>query len=168
MCTTCNDEINNGLIPTGATGPQGAIGPAGPTGPQGPQGDPGPAGTQERIIFQSTSAPSILNGVSLSLGANTFTGLETNLFKDATTRQYVLWIDMNITALQNHLCEFYFLKNGFQVTPIRKFYYETHGQIHFKTALTGFANTDVVGLYINTTTDTAIIDEVVLHSIWQV
>lgn len=32
MCTTCNDEINNGLIPTGATGAQ---------GPQGIQGDPG-------------------------------------------------------------------------------------------------------------------------------
>lgn len=166
MCTACNDEINNGLIPTGATGPQGPTGPAGPTGPQGPQGDPGPAGTAERIIFQSTSATSTLSGL-LTLGVNTFTGLQTNLFKDSTNRTYLLWLDMNIDSEAGHNCTFYFTKNGSQVGPSRRVDFAGFDQIHFKTDLNTFANTDVIGLVINTTSSTATISAAVLHSILQ-
>ena len=166
MCTACNDEINNGLIPTGATGAQGPIGPTGPTGPQGPQGVPGPAGTQERIIFQSTSAASILTG-SLTLGVNTFTGLQTNLFKDSTNRTYLLWLDMNIDSEAGHNCTFYFTKNGSQVGPSRRVDFAGFNQIHFKTDLNTFSLSDTIGLVINTTTNTATISAAVLHSILQ-
>jgi hypothetical protein len=167
MCTTCNDEINNGLIPTGATGAQGPIGPAGPTGPQGPQGDPGPAGTQEKIIFQSSSAFGTLDGL-LNIGDNNFTGLEVNLFKDATPRGYILWLDMNIESEEPHTCTFYFKKNGVQVGLERKVLFNTFDQVHFKTDIISFSNTDAVTLFINTTTTTASIKNATLHSLWQV
>jgi len=166
MCTACNDEINNGLIPTGATGPQGPTGPAGPTGPQGPQGDPGPAGTAERIIFQSTTAYETLSG-PLTLGLNTFTGLQNNLFKDSTNRAYLLWLDMNIDSEDPNECIFYFTKNGSPVGPTKRIVFGMFDQIHFKTDINTFSNTDVIGFKIQTTSPTALLSSAVLHSILQ-
>lgn len=145
----------------GPQGPKGAQGIQGPEGPAGPQGPDGPSGG--RVLFQSSAS---ITG-SLISGDNIFTNIGANLFTTGTN-QYLLWLDLNITSSTTHTVTIYFKKNGVLFGPTRKRILQTFDQFNFKTGIFSFAPSDTIDLVINTTSSTAAISEVLVHSIRQI